>query len=204
NGTAITNLTTTSATGAALASGGTYDYNHTTGVLKIHFAGSTSAAAAEAILEAITFGIDASDNDPSTTARTVTLNTVTDNGGGTDTNTDISETATISVGAQNDVPTITNLAGDGLAYSEGDRAVIIEQGSDVIVADVDSTDFDTGTLTVSFTAGSDVAEDILGIRNQGYSTGEISIAGWGVAYGGTLIGSFEGGANGDDLVITFN
>ncbi|MCP3853049.1 MAG: hypothetical protein GY694_22890, partial [Gammaproteobacteria bacterium] len=81
NGTAITGLTTTSATGTALASGGTYDYDHTTGVLTIHFAGSTSAAAAETILEAITFGIDASDNDPSTTARTVTLNTVTDNGG---------------------------------------------------------------------------------------------------------------------------
>ncbi|MCP4927274.1 MAG: hypothetical protein GY916_15195, partial [Gammaproteobacteria bacterium] len=82
NGTAITGLTTTSATGAALASGGTYDYDHTTGVLTINFAGSTTAAAAETILEAITFGIDASDNDPSTTARTVTLNMVTDNGGG--------------------------------------------------------------------------------------------------------------------------
>ncbi|MCP4966558.1 MAG: BspA family leucine-rich repeat surface protein, partial [bacterium] len=87
-------------------------------------------------------------------------------------------------------PTITNLTGDALAYSEGDRAVVIEQGSDVVVADADSTDFDTGTLTVSFAAGSDVVEDILAIRNQGYGAGEISIAGWGVAYGGTLIGSF--------------
>ncbi|MCP4388699.1 MAG: hypothetical protein GY802_10410, partial [Gammaproteobacteria bacterium] len=101
-------------------------------------------------------------------------------------------------------PTITNLASDGLAYSEGDRAVVIEQGADVIVADVDSTDFDTGTLTVSFAAGSDVVEDILGIRNQGYGSGEISVAGYGVAYEGTLIGSFVGGANGDNLVITLN
>ncbi|MCP4336151.1 MAG: hypothetical protein GY785_26200, partial [Gammaproteobacteria bacterium] len=104
----------------------------------------------------------------------------------------------------NDDPTITNLAGDALAYSEGDRAVVIEQGSDVVVTDADSADFDTGTLTVSFAAGSDSAEDILSIRNQGYSAGEISIAGWGVAYEGTLIGSYEGGANGVDLVITFN
>ncbi|MCP4965595.1 MAG: hypothetical protein GY926_10195, partial [bacterium] len=101
-------------------------------------------------------------------------------------------------------PTITNLGGDALAYSEGDRAVVIEQGSDVIVADVDSTDFDTGTLTVSFTAGSDSTEDILGIRNQGSSTGEISVAGWGVAYEGTLIGSFAGGTGGNNLVITLN
>ncbi|MCP4377995.1 MAG: hypothetical protein GY794_17705, partial [bacterium] len=54
--------------------------------------------------ESITYGIDASDHDPSTTARTVTLNTVSDNGGGADTNTDISETATISVTAVNEAP----------------------------------------------------------------------------------------------------
>ncbi|MCP5010596.1 MAG: hypothetical protein GY942_11495, partial [Aestuariibacter sp.] len=115
-----------------------------------------------------------------------------------------STVATINVVKANDDPTITNLAGDSLAYTEGDRAVVIEQGADVVVTDADSADFDTGTLTVSFAAGSDSAEDILSIRNQGYSAGEISIAGWGVAYEGTLIGSYEGGANGVDLVITFN
>ncbi|MCP4965551.1 MAG: hypothetical protein GY926_09970, partial [bacterium] len=99
-----------------------------------------------------------------------------------------SSTMNITVNAVNDDPTITNLAGDGLAYSEGDRAVVIEQGSDVVVADVDSTDFDTGTLTISFAAGSDASEDVVGIRNQGHGTGEISVAGWGVAYEGTLIG----------------
>ncbi|MCP4964147.1 MAG: hypothetical protein GY926_02820, partial [bacterium] len=111
---------------------------------------------------------------------------------------------TVSITATNDDPTITNLAGDALAYSEGDRAVVIEQGADVIVPDIDSSDFDNGTLTISFEPDIDVNEDILGIRNQGHGTGEISVAGWGVAYEGTLIGSFEGGANGDDLVITLN
>ncbi|MCP3687022.1 MAG: DUF4347 domain-containing protein, partial [Gammaproteobacteria bacterium] len=101
-------------------------------------------------------------------------------------------------------PTITGLDNDTLDYTEGDRAVVIEQGANVDVDDVDSTDFDTGKLTVSFTAGSDSEEDILGIHNQGYGAGKISIVGWGVAYGGTLIGSYAGGANGDDLVITFN
>ncbi|MCP4981121.1 MAG: hypothetical protein GY935_11575, partial [Gammaproteobacteria bacterium] len=94
-----------------------YDYDHTSGVLTINFAGSTSAAAAETILEAITFGIDASDNDPSTIARTVTLNTVTDNGGGADTNVDISETATISVGATDDAISINNI-GNTVTFTE--------------------------------------------------------------------------------------
>ena len=149
NGTAITNLTTASATGAALASGGTYDYDHTTGVLTIHFAGSTSAAAAEAILEAITFGIDASDNDPSTIARTVTLNTVTDNGGGADTNADINETATISVTTGNDAPILT---GD-LSATVNEGATYIITGTDLGYTDPDDLDAGVTFTTSSATNG---------------------------------------------------
>ncbi|MCP4108394.1 MAG: hypothetical protein GY749_23090, partial [Desulfobacteraceae bacterium] len=145
NGTAITNLTTASATGAALASGGTYDYDHTTGVLTINFAGATNTAAAEAILQALTFGIDASDNDPSTTARTVTLNTVTDNGGGSDTSTDISETATISVGAVNDAPILSG----NLTATMNEGATYTITGTDLGYTDPD--DLDAG---VTFTTSS--------------------------------------------------
>ncbi|MDR4481117.1 MAG: DUF4347 domain-containing protein [Nitrospira sp.] len=77
----------------------------------------------------------------------------------------------------NVAPTITNLSGDSLAYSEGDGAVVIEQGGNAVVADVDSADFNTGTLTVSFTAGSDSAEDVLSIRNQGTGAGQIGVSG---------------------------
>ncbi|MCP4168951.1 MAG: hypothetical protein GY759_24065, partial [Chloroflexi bacterium] len=187
--------------GATVASGFTYTVSSAgaTPIVTITHAG-TDDATVNTMLNSLVFN-NTTNNDPGTTARTVTLTSVTDSGSGL---TADGTVATVNVTTANDVSTISNLAGDGLAYSEGDRAVVIEQGSDVVVADVDSTDFDTGTLTVSFTAGSDSAEDILGIRNQGYGAGEISIAGWGVAYGGTLIGSFEGGANGDDLVITLN
>ncbi|MCU7863397.1 MAG: DUF4347 domain-containing protein, partial [Candidatus Thiodiazotropha sp. (ex Lucinoma borealis)] len=116
--------------------------------------------------------------------------------------TDIAELAAF-VGS-NAAPTIINLGGDTLAYTEGDGAQVIEQGTDALVADTDSSDFDTGTLTVSFQAGSDSAEDRLGIQNEGTGAGQISVAGYGIGYGGTLIGSFTGGANGDPLVITFN
>ena len=71
---------------------------------------------------------------------------------------------------------IANLAGDTLAYAEGDGAVVIEQGGNATVSDVDSADFDTGTLTVSFTAGSDSAEDVLAIRNQGTGAGQIGVS----------------------------
>ena len=38
---------------------------------------------------------------------------------------------------------------------------VIEQGGNATVSDVDSTDFNSGTLTVSFMAGSDSAEDVM-------------------------------------------
>ncbi len=86
-------------------------------------------------------------------------------------------TLTVDVTAVNDAPTITNLSGDSLAYSEGDGAVVMEQGSNALMADVDSTNLDTGTLTVSIPVGSDSAEDVLSIRNQGTGAGQIGVSG---------------------------
>ena len=67
-----------------------------------------------------------------------------------------------------------------------------------------SANFDTGTLTVSFAAGSDSAEDVLAIRNEGSGAGQISVSGGNVSYGGTLIGTFTGGSGGANLIVTFN
>ena len=101
-------------------------------------------------------------------------------------------------------PVLTNVGGDTLAYTEGNGAQVIEQGSNAAVTDVDSADFDTGTLTVSFQAGSDAAEDVLAIRDQGAGPTNITVAGSAVSYGGTQIGTFTGGSSGVDLVITLD
>ncbi len=113
-------------------------------------------------------------------------------------------TVTLTVTTVNDLPIITNLGGDALAYTEGDGAVVIEQGVDAVVSDVDSSDFDTGTLTVSFQAGSDSAEDVLAIRNQGTAAGQVGVSGSNVTYQGVTIGTFTGGTGGTDLVIALN
>ena len=125
---------------------------------------------------------------------------LTDGDGGSSGNHD----TTINFSAVNDAPVIANLNGDTLAYSEGDGTVVIEQGDNAAAADVDSANFDTGTLTVSFTAGSDSAEDVLAIRNQGTGSGQIGVSGSDVQYEGTTIGTFTGGSSGNNLVITFN
>ncbi|WP_342347574.1 LamG-like jellyroll fold domain-containing protein, partial [uncultured Nitrospira sp.] len=123
--------------------------------------------------------------------------TADDGNGGTDTG-----TVDVTVTGVNDIPVLTNLGGDTLAYTEGDGAQVLDQSGNAAVSDVDSSDFDTGTLTVAFTAGSDSAEDVLAIRDQGAGPTNITVAGSAVSYGGTQIGTFVGGSSGAALVIT--
>src|SRR6185436_2425983 len=141
-----------------------------------------------------------------TAARTVTYTLVDGDGtanGGADTST---TTATINLTAVNDAPVVDlNGAGAGtsatLAYTEnGAAAAIAPAGT---VSDVDSADFNGGTLTVSFTANG-TAADQLTIQNQGVGAGQIGVSGANVTFGGVTIGTFAGGANGSNLVITFN
>ena len=166
--------------------------------LVITFNANADATATQALIQNITYENTDTDN-PTTGNRTVRY-VLTDGDGGTSVNYD----TTVNFSAVNDVPVITNLGGDTLNYSEGDGAVVIDQSTNAAVSDVDSSNFDTGTLTVSFTAGSDGAEDVLAIRNQGTGAGQIGVSGSNVSYAGTTIGSFTGGSGGTDLVITFN
>ncbi|MCH9662080.1 MAG: right-handed parallel beta-helix repeat-containing protein, partial [Gammaproteobacteria bacterium] len=159
---------------------------------------SADATAVSALTQNITYENTDTDN-PTTGSRTVRY-ALTDGDGGTSANYD----TTVTFAVANDVPIITNLGGDTLAYSEGDGASVIDQSSNAAVTDVDSSDFDTGTLTVSFTAGSDSAEDVLAIQNQGTGAGQIGVSGSNVTYQGVTIGTFTGGTSGTDLVITLN
>ena len=122
---------------------------------------NADATAVTALVKNITY-TNTDTDAPTTGARTVRF-VLTDGDGGTSANYD----TTVTVSGQNDAPTITNLAGDNLVYTEGDGAQVIDQSTAAIVTDSDSSDFNTGTLTVSFTAGSDSAEDVLAIRDQG-------------------------------------
>ncbi|NJL17575.1 MAG: hypothetical protein HC938_10600 [Nitrospira sp.] len=104
----------------------------------------------------------------------------------------------------NSAPTISNLGGDSLSYSEGAGAVLIDQGANALVVDSDSANFDTGTLTVGSPSGGEPTEDVFGIRNHGTGAGQIGVSGSNVTYGGVTIGTYTGGAGGNNLVVTFN
>ncbi|MEO5378629.1 MAG: DUF4347 domain-containing protein, partial [Magnetococcus sp. DMHC-6] len=101
-------------------------------------------------------------------------------------------------------PIISNLSGDSVNYTEGDPALLIDQGSNASVSDADSPNFNGGTLTVAITANRDPTEDILSIRDQGTGAGKIGVSGSNVTYSGTVIGTFSGGSGTNDLIFSFN
>lgn len=86
-------------------------------------------------------------------------------------------------------------------YGLGDAAVGLDGKATLL--DPDTTNYNTGTLTVSITAGAN-ANDRLEIRNTGTAPGQIGVAGATVSFGGTNIGTFTGGAGTTPLVVSFN
>ncbi|BCG93589.1 beta strand repeat-containing protein [Mesorhizobium sp. 131-2-1] len=171
-------------------------YNSGTGVLTL--TGSATLAAYQTALHQIVFS-NSGDN-PSTTDRSIT---VVVNDGSANSNT---ATSTIHVTAVNDAPVLdldSASAGTSTSinYTVGSAAAAIAPSA--TVTDVDSPDFNGGSLTVAFTSNGTSA-DQLTIQNQGVAAGQIGVSGSNVTYGGTIIGTFSGGTNGTNLVVTLN
>jgi Domain of unknown function (DUF4347) len=95
-------------------------------------------------------------------------------------------------------PTIS-FSGVTLSYSENATPGFI--GSGATVTD-DFTDFDAGTLTVSIVGGS-TAGDRISIKNQGNGAGQIGLDGRVINFEGKRIGTFKGGIDTENFVITF-
>ena len=107
--------------------------------------------------------------------------------------------------AVNEAP-VLDLNGTGagrdvtLHYTEQQAATPIAPAA--IVLDVDSADFNGGSLRVAQTLSA--GSDRLTIENVGTAAGQISVSGNTVSYQGVSIGTFTGGTGGIDLVISFN
>ena len=107
---------------------------------------------------------------------------------------------TVNILPINAAPIVNSLNGDTVAYIEDSGAQRLDQATSVGVTDIDSPDFDTGSLTVSVAVGGVAAEDVVSIL----SAGDIGVSGSNVTYQGTVIGTVTGGSNGAALVVSFN
>ncbi|WFU25382.1 cadherin-like domain-containing protein [Bradyrhizobium sp. CB1717] len=181
------------ASAIAAAAGLTVTYNQSSGTLSI--TGSASQATYQAILQGIQY--NNSSNQPTSSNRTVEVVV----GDGTDTS--VTRSVTIGVAAANDAPVVDLNGGTAgssvsLAYTIGSPLTKIAPAGTVI--DVDSANFNGGSLSVKFTQNG-VTTDRLGIIVDSV----VTLTGNGaVRVNGTTLGSVSGGTNGTDLVITFS
>jgi hypothetical protein len=99
------------------------------------------------------------------------------------------------------VSPVIALPGAAIAYLENAAATVIDPTA--TVSDVDSANFNTGKLTVRFSANG-TNDDRLIIRNEGTGATQINLDGREIYYGSNKIGSFTGGIGTANLVVTFN
>lgn len=166
-------------------------YNPSSGVLTL--TGPASVSAYQGALRSITYFN--SNPSPTLGARTVSFN-ATDG-----TSSSAAVTRTVNVSIANLVPVVT-LPAAPVTYVENSPAVLID--ATATVSDSDSPDFNSGSLTVDFSANG-TTDDRLAIRHQGNGAGQIGISGNVVNFGGVAIGTFSGGTSGSTpLVVTLS
>ncbi|MEM9244140.1 MAG: choice-of-anchor Q domain-containing protein, partial [Cyanobacteria bacterium P01_F01_bin.153] len=156
---------------------------------------NATLAATEALIESLTYG----NTDPANSPNSRTLN-ITINDGFSD-----STPQPIEVIISNSAaPVLTDLAAQ-VTYTDNVLATGAQRlDTDVSVTDIDSTNFDGGSLTVSYGTGGS-AEDQLGVENIGTGAGQISISGTTVSFGETAIATItSSGTNGTNLSFTLN
>ncbi|MDE8651299.1 cadherin domain-containing protein [Novosphingobium album (ex Liu et al. 2023)] len=101
----------------------------------------------------------------------------------------------------NDAPFVTALNTDSVSYTEQQGSPVqLDASGNAGITDIDSPDFNGGSLTVEITGGLQSAEDLLTID----TSGTVSVSGNAVSVSGTQIATFTGGSGTAPLVFTFD
>ncbi len=170
---------------------GTFSGGIGTNPLVISFNGSATVARAQSVLRAVAFA-NTSDAPP-TTVRNVRIQ-ITDGDGAAS----LVSAKNITVTPVNDRPVIGGISG-ALPYTQNTSSIKIAPAA--TVADPDSSNFNTGVLTVAITSGIDASNRIL--IGGGLFTVDASNN---VFRSGVLIGTrnANGGTGTTNIVVTFN
>ncbi len=175
-------------------------YNSGTGVLTLTSSGATATLAQwQAALRAVTYSD--SSLTPNTSSRTISFQI---NDGAINSS---AVTKTVTVAADS-APVISNLNGDNPTFTEKGGAVKLDVGTAVTVTDSDTSNFNSGNLTVHISANGQSGQDVLGVDTSGtVSLSSGTSVGSVVTVGGVSIGviaSNGDGVSGHDLIVTFN
>lgn len=179
-------------------------YDAATGALTLASADASATVAEwQAALRAVTYA-NTSDA-PTTSTRTVSF--VVNDGAASSS----AGTRSVSVTAANDIPTIQNLNAD-VASGTTNNPVKLDSGTVAAITDVDSTNFDTGTLTITTATGTADGDFVLDGTNTkagaAVGTADALIAASEKIFVGTTdIGTVHAtntGQAGATLTITFN
>ncbi|PAV46622.1 hypothetical protein CK486_17640, partial [Pseudomonas sp. HAR-UPW-AIA-41] len=117
-------------------------------------------------------------------------------------------TVTVTILGTNDAPVLGGVR-TSFTYSESAASVITRTllDSSVTLTDIDSSNFDGGSVIVSISNGV-ATQDQLTVQDQGTGSGQISVVGSDVRYnfgsGAVSIGTISGGTGGTPLTISLN
>jgi hypothetical protein len=159
--------------------------------LVVNFLSNATSAFAQALVRRVAFS--AIGDNPVAGNTTIRFN-LTDASGAMG----ASASKTVTVVVSNDRPVVNNFGGD-ITYTEDDPTLRVAT-STASVTDPDSSNFDTGTMTFTFTAGGR-PEDRFIIRTSATLTTSPSNE---VLFNGTVFGTFTGGVGTTPLAFTFN
>ncbi len=175
-------------------------YTFTGGQLMVTFNANATQTRVDSLLQNIVYA-NSSESPPSNVQLDWTFNDHNTGLQGTGGMRQTTGSTNVNITAVNDAPVVT-MAGGTQTYTENSPPIILD--ATTLISDVDSTDFDGGTLTVSIVSGGTL-DDRLAILHTGSGPGEIGVAGNDVLFQGVVIGTFTGGTSHlDPLVITFN
>ena len=182
------------ATGLSTATANGVSFNYSAGVLTL-----TGTNASDAVWQSILRHIvyNNTNDTPAGPARTVTVFAIDNNSGSSLTRSDA-----INVTPVNDAPVVDlNGAATGTSTTVNyiENAALSLIAPSAIVSDIDSTDFNGGSLRVAFTQNRTSADQLL-IK----ADATVSMLGNTISVNGTAVGSVSGGNNGSDLVVSFN
>ena len=164
------------------------------GTLTVTLDAAATVAAVDALIQNLTyFNV----SEAPTASRELVLN-VTDAEGADLGSQTANRAIVVNVTAVDDLPVLSGMADEVFFLENEVNGAPRRLDAEVEFVDGDSS-FDGGSLVVRDL----LAEDRVGIRNEGNFPGQIGVAGTDVTYSGIVIGSFAGGL-GDTFEVTFN